>query len=127
MVAVTAPAVRPATPPGRIPSSRPAAPARPRLEVVEPRRRLRTGPTIALGAFLTFVVALALVTCQVILVQGQERLDRLEADLTTEAERYDRLRLQVAELEAPERIVDAATALGMAPPDTITYLTPDPG
>jgi len=118
-VGATAPAVRPAAAPA------PAA-KRPDLRVVEPRRRLRTGPTVALGAVLAFGIAFAVVACQVILVQGQERLDQLDARIGESADRYQELRLQVAELESPGRIIDAATAtLGMVPPPAITYLTPD--
>ena len=113
-----APAIRPA------PAFDDRARRRPTLEVVGPRRRFRTGPTVALGAVIAFAIAFALVACQVLLVQGQQRLDRVEADVITSTDRYDELRLEVAQLEAPERIVDAATDLGMAPPDTITYLTP---
>ena len=40
-------------------------------------------------------------------------------------QRYDRLRLQVAELEAPERVVAAAQQrLGMVPAPGVTYLSP---
>lgn len=119
-VGATAPAVRPA--------AAPAAPEakRPDLRVVEPRRRLRTGPTFALGAVLAFGIAFAVVACQVTLVQGQERLDQLDSNIAESAERYQELRLQVAELESPARIIDAATTtLGMVPPPAITYLTPD--
>lgn len=98
---------------------------RPRLEVVEPRRRIRTGPTVALGATIAFVIAIAIVACQVLLVQGQQRLDRLDADITASTDRYHELRLQVAELEAPDRVVAEATDLGMVPPADVTYLTPE--
>ena len=41
---------------------------------------------------------------------------------------YQQLRLQVAQLEAPQRIIDVATTkLGMVPPDGTTYLTPPAG
>jgi cell division protein FtsL len=120
-VVAALPALRPATLPGHAPSTRPA---RARLEVVAPRRRFRVGPMVALSAFIAFGIAIALVVCQVLLVQGQQRLDHLDTDMATADQHYDELRLQVAQLSAPDRIVDAATDLGMAPPDTITYLTP---
>ena len=118
----TAPAVRP--------PAAPAAPAeaerRPDLHVVEPRRRLRTAPTFALGAVLAFGIAFAVVACQVTLVQGQERIDQLDARITESSDRYQELRLTVAELESPARIIEAATTnLGMVSPPAITYLTPD--
>jgi cell division protein FtsL len=90
----------------------------------KPAWQLRTGPTVALGTFLAFVIAFAVVACQVLLVQGQQRLDAVDDRIAEESERYDELRLQVAELESPERIVAAATELGMVPPPEVTYLTP---
>lgn len=119
----TAPAVRPPAAPAA-----PAAvePRRPELRVVEPRRRLRTGPTFALGAVLAFGIAFAVVACQVALLQGQERLDRLDAEIAESTDRYQQLRLDVAQLESPARIIEAATTtLGMVPPPAITYLTPE--
>jgi cell division protein FtsL len=123
-----APAVRP--PAHAAPSSRPGAhaPARPQLRVVEtPRRRrqLRTGPTFALGAVLAFLIAFGVVVSQAVLVQGQQRLDELDAQIAEETDRYQALRLELAELESPARIIDAATALGMVPPPEVVYLTPN--
>lgn len=121
-----APLVRPASTPR--PDARPGPRhARPHLELVappKPRWQLRTGPTVALGAFLAFVIAFVVVACQVMLVQGQQRLDDLDRALGEQSDRYGELRLEVAELESPERIVAAATALGMVPPPEVTYLTP---
>jgi cell division protein FtsL len=115
----TAPAIRPPAAPG-------PAHQRPELRVVEPRRTLRTGPTFALGAVLAFAIAFAVVACQVALVQGQERLDQLDARIAESTGRYQQLRLEVAQLESPERIIATATAdLGMVSPPAITYLTPD--
>jgi cell division protein FtsL len=115
-----APAVRP-------PAVAAPTPAKPRLHVVDrPRRRLRTGPTFVLGAVLAAGIAFAVVACQVALAQGQERLDTLDAQIAEATDRYQQLRLDVAELESPARIVDAATTdLGMVSPPAITYLTPD--
>ena len=102
--------------------------ARPDLRVVDrrrPRRRLRPGPTVAVGALLTFVIALALVVAQALLVQGQQRLDDLDERIAAATRHERELRLQVAELESPTRIVAVATNdLGMVPPAGVTYLTP---
>jgi cell division protein FtsL len=112
-----------------LPKARPqakpkAAPRTPKLEVVEPRRRLRTGPTVVLGAFLAFVIAFGLVVAHALLVQGQERLDDVQQQVVEAAREQQELRLQVAQQESPEVIVDAATDLGMVPPEGVTYLTP---
>ena len=104
-----------------------SAPARrPELQVVpKARRRLRTGPTIFLGGLITFAIAFALVVAQAMLVQGQQRLDDLDVRINEATRRQQELRLQVAELESPARIVAAATTdLGMVPPAGVTYLTP---
>lgn len=66
-----------------------------------------------------------LVASHVMLTQGQFRLDTLRARTATEQDRYERLRLKVAELESPSRIVAAAQErLGMVSPPSVTYLSP---
>jgi hypothetical protein len=124
-----APAVRPAASAGAPVIDRHPRHARHarHLEVVAPpapRWQLRTGPTFALGVFLAFAIAFAVVACQVVLLQGQQRLDEVDAGIATETDRYQQLRLEVAELEAPARIVAEAARLGMVPPPEVTYLTP---
>jgi cell division protein FtsL len=59
----------------------------------------------------------------VLLVQSQFRLDRLEEKAATQQQRYERLRLDVSRLAAPERIVeDAKQRLGMVVPPSVSYL-----
>jgi cell division protein FtsL len=81
-----------------------------------------------MGMLVLIVVAAALfglVTSHVALTQGQFRLEEMRADAEAEQARYERLRLEVAELESPARIVAAAQErLGMVPPPGITYLSP---
>ncbi len=108
----------------RAPELRERTDASPALRVVPPRRRLRAGPTIGLGVLLAFGIAFALVALQTLLVQGQSRLDQLDARIADATDLQADLRLQVAELESPERVVAAATDLGMVPPPGVTYLTP---
>ena len=67
---------------------------------------------------------LAVAIAQTVLVQGQVRLDELDAQLTTEQARYQELRKDVAELESPVRVVDAAHQQGMVTPDDLVYLQP---
>ena len=76
---------------------------------------------------LIAVVALAVSACQVLIAQSQFELARLQSDAATAEDRYDRLRLHVAELESPARIMATAQErLGMVPPPGVTYLTPVP-
>jgi hypothetical protein len=59
------------------------------------------------------------------LAQNQFRLDRLNGRADAEQAQYERLRLQVDQLESPQRIVATAQQkLGMVTPNSVTYLTP---
>ncbi len=72
-----------------------------------------------------FVVLFGLVVFHTVLLQNQQRIDQLDAQVRDEQARYQQLRLQVAQLESPQRIIDVATQkLGLVPPATTTYLTP---
>lgn len=68
---------------------------------------------------------LAVVISHVMLSQQHYELEQLERQAVQSQRRYDQLRLEVARLEAPDRIVDVATRrLGMVMPAEVTYLTP---
>lgn len=83
------------------------------------RTRLLVG--VAAGAA---VLVFGLVSFHVVLSQGQLGLDRLEAQVAKEQTQYQRLRLHVAELEAPDRVVTVAQdRLGMVPAPEVVYLT----
>jgi cell division protein FtsL len=106
-------------------------PGQPDLYVVEPRvdhaarrlRRVRLTAVLA-GCFVSAVL-FGLVGVHVMLAQGQFRLDRLNARSAVEEAKYQRLRLEVDQLEAPQRIVATAEGkLGMVPPAAVRYLTP---
>lgn len=115
----------------RAPSHRPPAPrpAPPVLRLVAPAPRLRPWRrprlVITVAAIMVIIVVFGLVTAHVSLAQGQFRLQTLEG-LADEAQaRYESLRLEVAELEAPGRVVAAAQErLGMVPAPGVTYLSP---
>jgi cell division protein FtsL len=115
---------QPLATPHRGPAERPN-----HLRVVAPaervRRRLTPGMAVLLSAAI-FVTLLAVAMAQTVLVQGQVRLDGLDAQLTEEQARYQELRRDVAELESPERIVGAAHQQGMVTPDNLIYLLPPP-
>ena len=104
---------------------------RPALHVVDRDRRslaARRARARLMAWLLLGVVAAALfglVASHVALTQGQFRLDALRKEAAAQQDRYERLRLQVAELESPGRIVAAAQErLGMVPPPGVTYLSP---
>lgn len=116
----------------RAPASRPMqVDPKPALTVVDPRYRTpaqRRARARVMGVLVLLVVACALfglVSSHVALTQGQFRLEDMRAEAEAEQDRYERLRLEVAELESPGRIVAAAQErLGMVPPPGITYLSP---
>jgi cell division protein FtsL len=93
---------------------------------VSPRARRRRSRLAAVGLATFIGLGLfGLVAFHVVLTQNQFRLDALRTQATSEETRYERLRLQVAELESPQHVVAAAQQrLGMVFPPTITYLTP---
>ena len=111
------------------PEPRPAP--RPQLRVVrngEVSPQVRRRRAAAAGVAATIVVfgcLLALAAFQAVLAQNQLRLDHLERDVSAQQARYQRLRLRVAELESPARVVATAQErLGMVPPPGVTYLSP---
>jgi len=122
-------AAAPARRPNPRPTPRPAPEVRPgHLRVVAPSERVRRRITPALGVLLTallfatlFLVAIA----HTVLVQGQVRLDALDAQLTVEQARYQELRTRVAEMESPARVVTAAEEMGMVSPQDLVYLQPE--
>ncbi|MCA1845584.1 MAG: hypothetical protein LC792_20805 [Actinobacteria bacterium] len=87
------------------------------------RRRLY----VMVATTMTFLCLFGVAALQVLITQGQFELARLQRDAAESQSRYDRLRLQVAELESPAHVVATAQRrLGMVPPDMVTYLSPVP-
>lgn len=115
--AETRPRLRPVAEPGTQAGMRPRT-----LPVAVLRRRIVWG----VGT-LVAVLALAVSAFQVLIAQSEFELAGLQANASNAEDRYDRLRLEVAELESPARIMAAAQErLGMVPPPGVTYLTPVP-
>jgi cell division protein FtsL len=72
-----------------------------------------------------FLLFFGLVIFHTVLLQNQRQLDQLDKQVRDEQARYQQLRLEVAELQSPGRIVAVATAkLGLVPSSGTTYLTP---
>lgn len=117
--------------PARAP--RPGTSRRARLELVGPahRRTTWTGSVgrrramVCSAALVLGLCLLAIVASHATLAQGQFRLEELKSKAAAEQDRYQRLRLRVAELESPARVVAVAhERLGMVPPPSVTYLSP---
>jgi cell division protein FtsL len=80
---------------------------------------------VVVGATVATLCIFGVVVFHVVLTQNQFRLDSLQDQALERQADYDRLRLQVAELESPDRIVaDAQQRLGMVPAPKVTYLAP---
>ena len=83
-------------------------------------------PLVGWAAAITVVVALfALALFHAMIVDRQTTLDDLNEQLEDAQAVNDRLRLNVARAEAPDRIVaEALYRLGMVEPDRRVYLAP---
>jgi cell division protein FtsL len=137
MATVQAPRRRGAPATGAAPRSGSAAPLRavptpaprrrPDLTLVADRPRRHVAPAVLATVVVValFAVLFGLAAFHVVLIQGQQRLDELDEQVTDEQDRYERLRLEVAALESPARVVETAVRdLGMVTPDGTTYLNP---
>jgi cell division protein FtsL len=80
---------------------------------------------VGLATSLVVAGLFGLAVFNVMLAQGQVRLNEIEQKASAQQDRYERLRLEVARLESPERVVASAQErLGMVPPETVHYLAP---
>jgi hypothetical protein len=108
--------------------AQPAAPqeSRQHLRLIEQRaarRANRRRLAFSLGIAGAAAVCLALVALHVLIAENQFRLDQLHDRATADQVAYEKLRLQVAQLEAPARIVSEAEGkFGMVQPGSVTYL-----
>lgn len=76
-------------------------------------------------AVLGIGVIFGLIAFHVVLSQGQFRLAELQNSAAAKQAEYQRLRLQVAELEAPATVASVAqNRLGMVVPSSVTAVTP---
>jgi cell division protein FtsL len=74
-------------------------------------------------AFLTVGSIFGAAVFHVLLIQSEFRLDQINKEAAKEQTRYEELRLDVAQLSAPERIVATAQErLGMVVPPQVAYL-----
>ncbi len=111
------------------PKPRPAAPLRvvTDAELRDAQRRARARTFVLTGLVLFAVSIFAVVVAHVVLMQSQFELEDLQRKSAAKQAEFDRLRLQVADLESPDRIVATAQErLGMVEPPKITYLAPSP-
>src|SRR5438874_5536159 len=102
-----------------------------RLERSRVRGGRRQGPApdrplrlaLLATAVLTVGTIFGAAIFHVLLIQSEFRLDQLNKEAAKEQARYEKLRLDVAQLSAPERIVATAQQrLGMVVPPQVAYL-----
>lgn len=81
---------------------------------------------LAAVALAVTVVVVGISTSQALLVQSQARLDSVTAEIARQETIAEQQRLELAELQSPERIVAAATErLGMVAPGEVVFLRHD--
>jgi len=109
----------------------PRKPGESHLRLIEMGSRTRFRPTpraaLALSIVAATVVCLALVYFHVVLAQRQFSIDNTNAQISQQETTYQNLRLKVAELSSPAKIISTAEGkLGMVQPSSVKYLTPSP-
>ena len=110
--------------PHRRAESEPSEKRRPDLRIVPRFRRRRAGVLAAVICLSIFGIMFGLVAFQAKIAADQQRLDRVERDMGNAQANYERLRLAVAQLEAPDAVISTAEAKGMVVPKKVTYVTP---
>lgn len=108
------------------PSKRPRrAPGRHLRPVQKPTKKRSPAVPVIVGSGIVLVALFALAAMHALLIGGQLRLDDLRREHAAEAEEVRRQRLRVAELEAPDRVLEVARErLGMVDPGEVGYLLP---
>ena len=115
-------AVAPQPTPEPRPRRRPGRHLRP---VTRPSRRRSPAVPVLVGAGIVITALFALAVMHALLIGGQIRLDGMQREVAAESEEIRRLRLRVAELESPDRVLDVARRrLGMVQPAEVGYLAP---
>lgn len=121
--AAKAGAARPRTQPAPTPNRDRAGHDDAGLRAVSLRRGwVRVVGPMALAATLGVLVLMAVF--HALVVQGQRELDRIGVQIEQARVDNDRLQLELAEQEAPQRIVARARSFGMVEAPEVVYLSP---
>lgn len=108
------------------PAPRPRrSPGRHLRPVEKPTKKRSPAVPAIVGSGIVLVALFALAAMHALLIGGQLQLDDLRREQASESEEVRRLRLEVAELEAPDRVLEVARdRLGMVDPGEVGYLLP---
>jgi len=87
-------------------------------------RRRRTGAVLGVVMVIVFGSLMASAMFHGLLVSGQSDLDRLDQQIQDEKTALAQDKLELANLQSPERIAAEATGLGMVPADQQHWVTP---
>ena len=124
---MTSPVRAPRPTPRGVPAA-PAPSSRPDLRVVgEPARRSRVGVSVAASVIVVFGALIMVAMAHSMLVSGQARLDRVNAQVRSERQLLQREQLRLADAQSPARITSEAQRLGMVPTEQPDWLSPRPG
>jgi hypothetical protein len=99
---------------------------RPELKVVAPAaRRRRSWQVGTVAGGLLFVAMFVIVGAQTLIVQQQRHIDQVNGRITAAEDQAEQLKMDLAELQSPERIVNEAKGrLGMVQAPSPVYLLP---
>ncbi len=93
--------------------------------VVRPGSRRSPAVPVLVATGIVLAALFGLAVMHALLIGGQIHLDKMQRQASSETEEVRQLRLQVAELESPDRVLDAArTRLGMVEATDVGYLLP---
>jgi TolA-binding protein len=107
-------------------TTRRAEAERPALEVVAPAaRRRRSWQVGTVAGALLFLAMFVIVGAQTLIVQQQRHIDQVNGRITAAQDQAEQLKMDLAELQSPERIVnEARDRLGMVQAPSPVYLLP---
>ena len=86
---------------------------RKRAATAAPRERRRQFPFLVVSVMIVGLLLFGVVTTNALLAQASFRLQKLSQRADGLVEEYGRLKLEVAELSSPGRVVDEASRLGL--------------
>lgn len=120
--------------PTSVPGNEPATPLpeerRRHLRVVRPGERPRPAFRFRLTprsgivvTILLFVALFAVAASHALLIESQGRLDQLDQQVADAQSRYENLQVEVANLEAPPRVLEEAKGLGMEEPSEVDWVS----